>query len=136
MSLPLLPTSVVGSYSMPGWLERLKTEYVLRRISRQELDEIQDTAVKAAIKDQEVAGVDIITDGELRRDNLDRLLRRTPSRRSDRSRIKEVLLRFLRQRRSRERCRWPVSASSETSSSSPPIPSDCPSSTLPDRTLS
>jgi len=49
MSLPLLPTSVVGSYSMPGWLERLKTEYVLRRVSRQELDEIQDTAVKAAI---------------------------------------------------------------------------------------
>ena len=70
MSLPLLPTSVVGSYSMPGWLERLKTDYVLRRISRQELDEIHDTAVKAAIKDQEVAGVDIITDGELRRDNL------------------------------------------------------------------
>src|SRR6187549_126674 len=70
MSLPLLPTSVVGSYSMPGWLERLKTDYVLRRVSRQELDEVHDTAVKAAIKDQEVAGVYIITDGELRRDNL------------------------------------------------------------------
>src|SRR5678810_166987 len=70
MSLPLLPTGVVGSYSMPGWLERLKTEYIMRRISRQELDEIHDTAVKAAIKDQEVAGVDILTDGELRRDNM------------------------------------------------------------------
>jgi 5-methyltetrahydropteroyltriglutamate--homocysteine methyltransferase len=70
MSLPILPTGVVGSFSMPGWLERMKTEYLLRRISRQELDEIQDTAVKAAIKDQEVAGIDIITDGELRRDNL------------------------------------------------------------------
>src|SRR6187549_1635754 len=70
MSLPLLPTGVVGSYSMPGWLERLKTEYIMRRISRLELDEIHDTAVKAAIKDQEMAGVDIITDGELRRDNL------------------------------------------------------------------
>src|SRR5216117_3310146 len=70
MSLPILPTTVVGSYSMPGWLERLKTEYSARRISRQELDEIHDAAVKAAIKDQEVAGVDIITDGELRRDNL------------------------------------------------------------------
>jgi 5-methyltetrahydropteroyltriglutamate--homocysteine methyltransferase len=55
---------------MPGWLERLKTEYIMRRISRLELDEVHDTAVKAAIKDQEVAGVDIITDGELRRDNL------------------------------------------------------------------
>jgi 5-methyltetrahydropteroyltriglutamate--homocysteine methyltransferase len=70
MSLPLLPTGVVGSYSMPGWLERLKTEYILRRISRPELDDIHDTSVKAAIKDQEIAGVDIITDGELRRDNL------------------------------------------------------------------
>lgn len=70
MTLPLLPTTVVGSYSMPGWLERLKTEYFARRISRRDLDEIHDTAVKAAIKDQEIAGLDIITDGELRRDNM------------------------------------------------------------------
>jgi 5-methyltetrahydropteroyltriglutamate--homocysteine methyltransferase len=70
MKLPLLPTTVVGSYSMPGWLERLKTEYFARRISRRDLDEIHDTAVKAAIKDQEIAGLDIITDGELRRDNM------------------------------------------------------------------
>lgn len=86
MSLPLLPTGVVGSYSMPGWLERLKTEYFLRRISRPELDEIHDTAVKAAIKDQEVAGVDIITDGELRRDNLvDYFAERLPGVQIDRS---------------------------------------------------
>lgn len=70
MTLPLLPTTVVGSYSMPGWLERLKTEYFARRISRRDLDEIHDTAVKAAIKDQEIAGIDILTDGELRRDNM------------------------------------------------------------------
>jgi 5-methyltetrahydropteroyltriglutamate--homocysteine methyltransferase len=70
MTLPILPTTVVGSYSMPGWLERLKTEYFARRISRRDLDEIHDTAVKAAIKDQEVAGIEIITDGELRRDNM------------------------------------------------------------------
>jgi 5-methyltetrahydropteroyltriglutamate--homocysteine methyltransferase len=68
--LPILPTAVVGSYAMPGWLERLKTEYFLRRISRHDLDEIHDTAVKAAIKDQEAAGIDIVTDGELRRDNM------------------------------------------------------------------
>jgi 5-methyltetrahydropteroyltriglutamate--homocysteine methyltransferase len=55
---------------MPGWLERLKTEYFARRISRQELDEIHDAAVKAAVKDQEVCGLDIVTDGELRRDNM------------------------------------------------------------------
>jgi 5-methyltetrahydropteroyltriglutamate--homocysteine methyltransferase len=70
MTLPILPTTVVGSYSVPGWLERLKTEYYARRISRRDLDEIHDTAVKAAIKDQEIARIDIITDGELRRDNM------------------------------------------------------------------
>jgi 5-methyltetrahydropteroyltriglutamate--homocysteine methyltransferase len=70
MSLPIIPTTVVGSYSMPGWLERLKTEYFARRISRQELDEIHDVAVKAAIKDQETCGLDVVTDGELRRDNM------------------------------------------------------------------
>ncbi|HLQ78815.1 MAG TPA: methionine synthase [Terriglobia bacterium] len=86
MSLPILPTGVVGSYSMPGWLERLKTEYLLRRISRQELDEIHDAAVKAAIKDQEVAGVDVITDGELRRDNLvDYFVERLPGVQIDRA---------------------------------------------------
>jgi 5-methyltetrahydropteroyltriglutamate--homocysteine methyltransferase len=70
MSEPLLPTAVVGSYAMPGWLERVKNDYLQRRISRHDLDEIHDMAVKAAIKDQEVAGVDIISDGELRRDNM------------------------------------------------------------------
>src|ERR1700735_2029436 len=70
MKLPILPTTMVGSYSMPGWLERLKTEYFARRITRHDLDEIHDTVVKAAVKDQEVAGLDIVTDGELRRDNM------------------------------------------------------------------
>jgi 5-methyltetrahydropteroyltriglutamate--homocysteine methyltransferase len=85
MNLPMLPTTVVGSYSMPGWLERLKTEYFARRISRHELNEIYDTTVKAAIKDQEIAGVDIITDGELRRDNMiDYFVERLPGVQIDR----------------------------------------------------
>ena len=70
MNTPRLPTAVVGSYSMPAWLERVKNDYLLRRISRHDYDEIHDAAVKAAIKDQEMAGVDIISDGELRRDNM------------------------------------------------------------------
>src|SRR2546428_4319158 len=70
MNLPILPTTMVGSYSMPGWLERLKTEFFARRISRHDLDEIYDSAVKAAIKDEEIAGLDIVTDGEPRRDNM------------------------------------------------------------------
>ena len=79
MTLPILPTAIVGSYSMPGWLERLKTEYFSRRISRHDLDEIYDAASKAAIKDQETAGLDIVTDGEPRRDNIvDYFLERLP----------------------------------------------------------
>src|SRR5713226_5098966 len=79
MNLPILPTGIVGSYTMPGCLERLKPEYFARRISRHDLDETYDTAVKAAIKDQEIAGLDIVTDGELRRDNMvDYFLERMP----------------------------------------------------------
>jgi 5-methyltetrahydropteroyltriglutamate--homocysteine methyltransferase len=70
MADPLLLTEVVGSYAMPAWLERAKNDYLRRRITRHDLDEMHDAAVKAAIKDQEVAGVDVISDGEVRRDNM------------------------------------------------------------------
>jgi 5-methyltetrahydropteroyltriglutamate--homocysteine methyltransferase len=74
-----LATSVVGSYSVPEWLERLKTEYYQRRISASFLQEIHEVAIKAAIKDQEEAGVDVVSDGELRRDNdIDYFLARMP----------------------------------------------------------
>src|SRR5580698_2915411 len=86
MNLPLLPTAIVGSYAMPGWLERLKTDYFARRISRHDLDEIYDAASKAAIKDQEIAGLDIVTDGEPRRDNMvDYFVERLPGVQIDRS---------------------------------------------------
>jgi 5-methyltetrahydropteroyltriglutamate--homocysteine methyltransferase len=76
---PVLPTTVVGSYSVPEWLERLKTDYYRNRISRGHLGEIHDMAIKAALKDQETAGIDIVSDGELRRDNdIDYLLARIP----------------------------------------------------------
>ena len=64
---------------LPGWLERLKTEYYQRRISAQHLAEIHEVAIKAAVKDQELAGIDIVSDGELRRDNdVDYFLARIP----------------------------------------------------------
>jgi 5-methyltetrahydropteroyltriglutamate--homocysteine methyltransferase len=75
----ILPTTVVGSYSVPEWLERLKTDYYQRRISAQHLTEIHEIAIKAALKDQERAGIDIVSDGELRRDNdIDYFLTRIP----------------------------------------------------------
>src|SRR5712692_4633087 len=70
MQLPILPTAVVGSYAVPEWLERVETDYFQRRISTDTLSEIQETAIKAAVKDQELAGIDVITDGEMRRDNM------------------------------------------------------------------
>jgi len=75
----ILPTTVVGSFSVPEWLERLKTDYYQRRISSAYLQEIHEVAIKAALKDQEKAGVEIVSDGELRRDNdLDYFLARIP----------------------------------------------------------
>jgi 5-methyltetrahydropteroyltriglutamate--homocysteine methyltransferase len=55
---------------MPEWLERAKNEYLSRRLSRRDLDEMHDAVRKAAIKDQEVAGLDIVSDGEAQRDNM------------------------------------------------------------------
>jgi 5-methyltetrahydropteroyltriglutamate--homocysteine methyltransferase len=75
----LLATTVIGSYSVPEWLGQLRNEYYQRRISRRYLDEIHETAIKAALLDQERAGIDIVTDGELRRDNdIDYLIERIP----------------------------------------------------------
>jgi 5-methyltetrahydropteroyltriglutamate--homocysteine methyltransferase len=70
MSARLLTTAVVGSYSLPAWVERAKNDFLARRLTRHDLDEMHDTVVKAAIKDQETAGVEVVTDGELRRDNM------------------------------------------------------------------
>src|ERR1044072_3800719 len=76
---PIMPTSVVGSYSVPEWLERLKPDYYQRRISGAYIQEIHEVAIKAALKDQERAGVDVVSDGELRRDNdVDYFLARMP----------------------------------------------------------
>ena len=44
MSLPLLPTTVIGSYSMPSWLERAKNDYLQRKLSRRDLEEMYEAA--------------------------------------------------------------------------------------------
>ena len=77
--LPLLPTTVVGSYPQPDWLvdrEQLLARLPPRvrardlwRIPQPFLEEAQDDATQVAIRDMERAGVDIITDGEIRRES-------------------------------------------------------------------
>jgi 5-methyltetrahydropteroyltriglutamate--homocysteine methyltransferase len=74
-----LPTSLVGSYPQPDWLidrERLRGRFPPRvratelwRVDPQWLEQAQDDATLLAIRDQERAGLDILTDGEMRRES-------------------------------------------------------------------
>jgi len=77
--MTLLPTTIVGSYPQPEWLidrSKLAGRFPPRvrarelwRISAEYLEEAQDDATLLAIKAQEEAGIDIITDGEMRRES-------------------------------------------------------------------
>ena len=64
---PLLPTSVIGSYSFPRWLDHVRDQGSKGVLTAAQVQEAHDNAVKSVIKDQELAGVDIITDGEMQR---------------------------------------------------------------------
>ncbi len=65
--LPLIPTSVIGSSARPGWLETALQAAARGEFGSADLKEAEDDAVDTAIRDQEDAGVDIISDGEMRR---------------------------------------------------------------------
>ena len=78
MADPLLQTTVVGSYPQPDWL--VNREMLSKVVPRTRLKEIwrvpeaylqqaQDDATVLAIRDMERAGIDIITDGEMRRES-------------------------------------------------------------------
>src|SRR6266702_7290109 len=79
MPLPLLPTSLVGSYAQPEWLidrQKLAGRFPPRvrakelwTVPPEHLAQAQDDATLLAIHDQERAGLDIITDGEMRRES-------------------------------------------------------------------
>src|SRR6187397_2871404 len=79
MPLPLLPTTLVGSYAQPDWLidrKNLAGRFPPRvrarelwRVDPSWLEQAQDDATLLAIRAQERAGLDIITDGEIRRES-------------------------------------------------------------------
>jgi 5-methyltetrahydropteroyltriglutamate--homocysteine methyltransferase len=81
-ALPLLPTTLVGSYAQPDWLidrEKLGKRFPPRvrarelwRVAPEWLEQAQDDATILAIlaiRDHERAGLDIIADGEMRRES-------------------------------------------------------------------
>ena len=75
----ILPTTLVGSYPQPDWLidrAKLASRFPPRvrakelwRIAPEWLEQAQDDATLLAIRDQERAGLDIVTDGEMRRES-------------------------------------------------------------------
>ena len=78
MNARLLPVTVVGSYPQPDWLidrEMLKTMVPrvkipeLWRVSEPYLQQAKDDATLIAIRDMERAGMDVVTDGEIRRES-------------------------------------------------------------------
>lgn len=81
-------TALVGSYAQPEWLidrHALKTRLPARiisnemwRIAPELLREAQDDAVLSVLEDQEAAGIDIVTDGEVRRESYSAPLANAP----------------------------------------------------------
>jgi 5-methyltetrahydropteroyltriglutamate--homocysteine methyltransferase len=78
MAETLLQTTVVGSYPQPDWLvDRAMLSKVVPRTRMKEiwrvpepfLEQAQDDATQVAIRDMERAGIDIVTDGEIRRES-------------------------------------------------------------------
>jgi len=60
-------TTVIGSYSVPRWYETLEKQVEAGSLSKGDMEDAQYRATQAAILDQETAGIDIITGGEMHR---------------------------------------------------------------------
>ncbi len=65
--LDLLPTMGVGSYASPGWLTAMRRALRAGTAGPADLEEAILDAVRVAVCDQEDAGLDILSDGEIRR---------------------------------------------------------------------
>src|SRR5512132_2181331 len=66
-ALPLIPTTVCGSHGLPAWLHLVREAAAAGRLGPVDLQECYDDAVRIAMRDQVETGVDVISDGEMRR---------------------------------------------------------------------
>ncbi len=66
-SLPLLPTSAVGSHGLPGWVWLAREALEAQRLGPTDLTELAEDATQLALLDQERAGIDVLTTGEMSR---------------------------------------------------------------------
>jgi 5-methyltetrahydropteroyltriglutamate--homocysteine methyltransferase len=63
----LLPTSVVGSHGLPGWVWLAREAMDAGRLGRVDVQELREDATQVALLDQERAGIDVLTTGEMGR---------------------------------------------------------------------
>jgi 5-methyltetrahydropteroyltriglutamate--homocysteine methyltransferase len=69
-TLPALPTSVVGSHALPGWLTLGREAQAAGRLGPRDLAELVEDATRVAIADQVEAGIDLIANGEMGRESF------------------------------------------------------------------
>ncbi|MGB9726023.1 MAG: methionine synthase [Fervidicoccaceae archaeon] len=70
VELPILPISVIGSYPKPKWLREMIKARKRGEIDEAQMEEAFRDAVTAVVKEQEIMGVDIPSDGEMRREEM------------------------------------------------------------------
>lgn len=65
----LFPVMGIGSWPRPAWMMRTLSEYLSGKLSREDFDNTADDAVRLCVDAQLASGVDMVSDGEQRRDN-------------------------------------------------------------------
>src|SRR2546421_9942219 len=66
----MLATTIAGSLPKPSWLAEPETLWAPWRVPRESLAQAQRDAVLIALKEQETAGIDVVTDGEQSRQHF------------------------------------------------------------------
>jgi 5-methyltetrahydropteroyltriglutamate--homocysteine methyltransferase len=69
-NLPLLPTQVIGSYGTPGWMFVVRDAMKDHKMGSVDIKEAFEDATDLAIMEMEEAGIDVISDGEMKRFNF------------------------------------------------------------------
>jgi len=70
VSLPLLPTTAVGSYPKPPYLLEARRKHLRKQISKEELTDLEQRATREWMQIQEDAGMDLFVDGEQYRGDM------------------------------------------------------------------
>ncbi|AHC51177.1 methionine synthase [Sulfolobus acidocaldarius SUSAZ] len=68
--ITILPTTVIGSYPRPKWLRETIRLHRAGKVNQEDLEEAFNDAVVTVVRDHQEAGIDVPTDGEMRRDEM------------------------------------------------------------------